>query len=58
MKEAVTIEDRFMESIDHLFDLARSGTAEQRKFFSGRKAKGLGVGLCDGKIVGQGGLDC
>lgn len=44
-------------SIDRLFDAARSGTAEQRKFFSGRKAQELGVGLHNEKIVWESGLD-
>ncbi len=36
--------------IDSLFDAARSGTTEQRKFFAARKAQGLGTGLRDGAI--------
>ncbi len=44
-------------SIDRLFDAARSGTAEQHKFFSGRKAEGLSAGLRNDKIVPEGGLD-
>tara|TARA_R110000824_G_scaffold209_15_gene1092 strand:+ start:14973 stop:15176 length:204 start_codon:yes stop_codon:yes gene_type:complete len=44
-------------SIDHLFDAARSGTAEQRKLFSGRKAEELGVGLHNDKIVRERGPD-
>jgi hypothetical protein len=43
-------------SIDRLFYAVRSGTAEQRKFFSARKAEGLGVGLRNDKIVREGGL--
>jgi len=43
--------------IDRLFDAARSGTAEQHKFFSGRKAEELGVGLHNEKIVWESGLD-
>ncbi|MEH6702369.1 hypothetical protein [Parasphingorhabdus sp.] len=44
-------------AIDHLFDAARNGTAEQRKLFSGRKAEELGVGLHNEKIVWESGLD-
>ena len=41
--------------IDRLLDAARSGTVEQHKFFSGRKAEGLGVGLQDGEILRESG---
>ena len=36
--------------VDGLFDAARSGTSEQRKFFADRRAKGLGVGLRDDAV--------
>ncbi|MEH6714575.1 hypothetical protein [Parasphingorhabdus flavimaris] len=38
-------------SIDRLLDAARSGTVEQHKFFSGRKAESLGVGLRNDTIM-------
>ncbi len=42
-------------AIDRLLDAARSGTVEQHKFFSGRKAESLGVGLRDGEIKQESG---
>ncbi|PHR12450.1 MAG: hypothetical protein COA41_19290 [Sphingopyxis sp.] len=53
MKKTVTTENKLLESIDRLLDAARTGTAEQRNFFSVRKTEGLGVGLRNGKIMRQ-----
>jgi hypothetical protein len=56
MKRSVSAGEQEI-SIDRLFDAARTGTAEQRKLFSGRKAEDLGVGLHNEKIVWESGLD-
>lgn len=37
--------------IDGLFDAARNGTDAQDRFFANRRAKGLGVGMHDGKLT-------
>ncbi|TMM48413.1 TA system antitoxin ParD family protein [Qipengyuania marisflavi] len=39
--------------VEGLFEAAREGTAEQDRFFTARRAEGLGVGLRDGVIVAQ-----
>ena len=40
--------------IDGLLGQAREGTPEQEKFFAHRRAQGLGVGMRDDELVGEG----
>ena len=37
--------------VDALFDLARTGTPEQERFFADRRERGLGAGMRGGKLL-------
>lgn len=37
--------------VDGLFDLARTGTPQQERFFADRRTAGLGAGMRDGRLT-------